>query len=121
MSRKVIAFRKTQTLGEFKDIVDKMLVKDHIQAFYARAAREQVALRQYKRSVGYCAGSPSCMEFTGEAALCPRCKKTALNPRYKRPVWEYGRIREQERAQERLKKGKLRAVPKARPSRRRAA
>jgi hypothetical protein len=123
MNRQVIALRKARTIGDIKEIVDKMMVKEHIQRFYAASAREKVALTQYKRSVGYCGGSPSCLEVTGEDPLCARCRRAMLHPKYKRPVWEYGQIRAQEREQERLKKGasKLKAVPKARPSRRRAA
>jgi hypothetical protein len=92
------------TLGKFSEIVHKMVIKDRVQRFYALAAHEKAALVKFKREHGYCGGSPSCMEYTGEETLCRHCKHQAANPKYKRPVWEYGKIRAKERETERAAK-----------------
>jgi len=95
-----------------KEIIHKMVVKDRIQRVYALCAAETVALKQYKRKHGYCGGSPSCMEYTGESALCRRCRHSKDHPRYKKPVYEYGQLRAKEREQERAHPERKKAVPK---------
>lgn len=110
------------TLGRVQEIVHEMVIKDRIQRFYALAGREKQALTKFKREHGYCGGSPSCMEYTGEHALCARCKKAKANPMYERPVWRYGKIRAGERAAEREKKSAKNARErKSAPPKRRAA
>lgn len=82
-------------------IVDKMGIKDRIQRTYAVCAKEVVALKRYKREHGYCGGSPSCMEYTGNASFCRRCRTLRANPQSKHAVYEYGQIRAKEKKYER--------------------
>lgn len=102
--------------NSLKEIVDKMLIKDRIQRVYAVCAAQKVALTQFKRKHGYCGGSPSCMEYTGEGALCRRCQHARQYPKSKRPVYEYGEIRAKERQFE-----KEQAAKKKAPAKRKAA
>jgi hypothetical protein len=108
-------------LGKLQEIVHKIVIKDRIQRFYALAAREKQALVKFKRDHGYCGGSPSCMEVTGEEQLCRRCKHAQANPKSKRPTWEYGQIRAKERAGERASKRDKHADERARAPKKRAA
>lgn len=91
-------------VGKFQDIVQKIVIKDRIQRVYALCAREHVELRKFKRAHGYCGGSPSCMEITEAEPYCVKCRKAQKNPRYTKPVYEYGKIRAEERKQDKRKK-----------------
>jgi hypothetical protein len=95
--------------GHVQEIVNRMTIKDRIQRVYASAARERAALTKFKREHGYCGGSPSCLNKTGEEFLCSTCRHNAANPRSNRSLMEYGRIRMGERKAERESKSKERA------------
>ncbi len=115
------------SVGKLRAVVDKMVIKSLIQGFYARAAREKSNLIEEKRKAGYCGGSPSCMEYTGpDTFYCAACKHAMANPKSSRSVFEYGRIRTDERTKERAaaERGKKPAPATARsfkPSKRKAA
>lgn len=103
------------TLKDWQDTIHKMVIKDRIQRAYANHANEMMALKKFKREHGYCGGSPSCLEFTGgDTRLCARCKKAESNPRSKRPVYEYGKIRSTERKKEREEQAKEATKPEKR-------
>ena len=110
------------TVRRVQEIIHEMVIKDRIQRFYASTAREKTALVKYKREHGYCGGSPSCMEYTGDKSLCSRCSKAKDNPMYSRPTWRYGKIRADEKAAERAAKLEKNAKErKTAPPKRRAA
>jgi len=92
------------TVGKVADIVHQVVIKDRIQRFYALAAHEKSALVKFKRSHGYCGGSPSCMEYTGDEQLCRACKTAQSNPKYKKKQWEYGKLRAKDRERERAER-----------------
>lgn len=98
--------------SSLKEIVNKIVIKDRIQRVYAACASEMVALRQFKRKHGYCAGSPSCMEYTGEGSLCRRCQLAKASPKTKKPVWEYGQLRAKEKQHEREQAAKKKTAPR---------
>lgn len=97
------------TVAQLHGIVGTLVVKDMIQQFYARASRERALLDEKKRKHGFCAGSPSCMQYTGEARMCDKCKKARSNPRSTHPRFEYGLIRMAERAKAREEEKKKQA------------
>ena len=110
---------RRSTVGHVQEIVAKMIIKDRIQRVYASTAHEMVALRKFKREHGYCGGGPSCLEYTGDGALCRTCRHNVDHPKSKRPLWEYGKIRRGEREQERAEKAEK--ISKERVPKRRAA
>lgn len=114
---------KDTTVATFQQLAVKLVIKDRIQRAYQNHSAEMMALRHFKREHGYCGGSPSCMEFTGDARLCPSCLKNSKNPRYERPVYEYGKIRAKERQKERAAKKaeKVDEAVEAAPKRQRKA
>ena len=91
-----------------------LLVKDRIQQYYAQDAQLRASLNKYKAKHGYCQGQASCMTTVKPGVrLCEECERNHLNPRYKRKLSEYGRIRMKEREEERKKKAvkKTKAKP----------
>lgn len=76
-----------------------LLVKGRIQSYYATAARLEADLSAFKAKHGYCAGRPYCMnQVSEEGGLCVDCKKERGNPKYKKRVSEYGKMRRKEKA-----------------------
>jgi hypothetical protein len=93
--------------GALKEVLNVMRVKDRIQLFYRQAARLESDLNAFKEEHGYCVGRPFCMEYVGAQAkkrTCSACSKANANPRYKKQVSEYGRLRRKERAEEKRAK-----------------
>jgi hypothetical protein len=105
-----IASRKAR----IERIVNKMVIKDRIQRAYVSVSNELNGLKKYKRQQGYCGGSPSCLVHTGEAAMCADCRNKEKNPKSSRPLMEYGKIRQRERAAEKQKKTTRIMTPKRR-------
>lgn len=96
--------------GALKAVMSLNRVKDRIQLFYKQSAGLEGDLNAFKEEHGYCIGRPFCMNYTGSAKkrTCSACAKANANPRYKKQISEYGKLRRKERAEEKVKEAKPR-------------
>ena len=92
------------TRSDRRVIAGMLFIKELVQKSYQQQARIMQATIRRKREEGYCGGFVYCLEYTGKAYMCAKCKKQKANPNYSRKMSEYGRIRQAERAKERQSK-----------------
>jgi hypothetical protein len=104
---------KNKNTRAFKVAVGILLVKDRIHQFYAQTASLERGLNEFKRKHGYCSGRPFCMNPIPEGKTsCSECLKANANPKYKKKVSEYGKLRAIEKKEEREGK-KVQTKPRA--------
>lgn len=80
-----------------KFIAGMLLIKELVQTSYQKQSKIMSQTIQKKREYGYCGGFIYCLEYTGEAYMCPSCKRQKSNPKYSRRQSQYGKIRQAER------------------------
>lgn len=114
MNRKKSAHIGSMKFGKLSQFVGVALVKDRIQAHYAQVAVQKQVVLDFKRKHGYCGGTIGCMENTGaEQHSCDACLEANANPRYKKRVTDYGRMRAKEKDEQKKARRKRAAEKKA--------